>query len=525
MAELQLARATGIEGFEKLLVIKRILPHLARNSDFVRMFLDEARIAATLHHPNIVQVYDIGSHEGDYFFTMEYLHGEDVRTIVKAARTRQTQVPLEHALSIILGVCAALHHAHGAVGLDGAHRGIIHRDVSPQNVIVTFDGAVKLVDFGIAKAARRLTETREGTLKGKLQYMSPEQCMQQPLDPRSDVFAVAIMLWELTVGRQLYSFPSEFEILKAIVETDVTAPRAIVPEYPEALEQIVLKGLRRNRDERYQSAQEMQADLEGFAREQRLAVSPIGLERYMKELFGDRMGAFTAARRGGNAALVEHVMQAIDLRTSPGVDADHTIPDTGRAKRERSDSLLVPRSTRSVAPGRRSRAGLLFALGGLGLLAAGGGLAYTRMHAEHATPPPSVVPVEPKAPSEMASPVIAAPLEPAQPAVIAIALRKDPVEAKVTLDQVAVADDWLRFPDDGHAHTVHVSATNYQPKTLTVDGKSDRTLYVFLKRSPAPVATPAKSPKRPTTPTVHTANHEAPPKQPPPKPLMPALDP
>ena len=197
MAELFLARATGIQGFEKLVVVKRILPEMARDTDYVEMFLEEARLAAGLHHSNIVQVYDIGEDEAAPFFAMEYLHGEDVRTLLRAAALRRARVPVEHALSIAIGVAAGLHHAHEKRDPDGRPLGIVHRDVSPHNVAVTFDGGVKLLDFGVAKTRRRASATRHGTLKGKLGYMSPEQCRGDELDRRSDVFAVAILLWEL----------------------------------------------------------------------------------------------------------------------------------------------------------------------------------------------------------------------------------------------------------------------------------------------------------------------------------------
>ncbi len=505
MAELQLARATGIEGFEKLLVIKRILPHLAANREFVTMFLDEARIAATLHHPNIVQVYDIGSLDGDYFFTMEYLHGEDVRHIFKAARAADREIPLEHALSIILGVCAALHHAHGAVGVDGAHGGIIHRDVSPQNVFVTFEGGVKLVDFGIAKAARRLTETREGTLKGKVQYMSPEQCLQAPLDPRSDVFAVAIMLWELSVGRQLFDQGSEFEILKAIVERDAPAPRQIKANYPEALAGIVMKGLQRNREARYQSAQAMQADLEEFAREHRLAVSPIGLQRYMKDMFGDRVSALVAARQSGDQALVEHLVQAIDQRTSLSVSGA-----------PRNTMSTAPRATRALeAPTVRAPWRTLALVTVLLALGAASLVYRARRHVVF----PAVAPT----PIAMAVPLsVEQPVPPTAPKTIVVALRKDPVEASVTLDGARLIDDWVRFSDDGRSHLVQVSAPGYVAQRMQLDARSERTLYVFLKRANVPVAASKTSAEHKRRPEHVPAQAPAVTK---PKPVMPALDP
>ena len=181
MAEIFLARATGIEGFEKLVVIKRILPHLAGSDEFVSMFLDEARLAASLHHANVAQVYDIGNDDGSYFFAMEYIEGKDVRHIRKQLHRTGGRLPLEHTIGIVLAVAAGLHAAHDKRGRDGRPLNIVHRDVSPSNIIVTFDGGVKLIDFGIAKAAQRQTHTRTGVLKGKSAYMSPEQWTDLPL--------------------------------------------------------------------------------------------------------------------------------------------------------------------------------------------------------------------------------------------------------------------------------------------------------------------------------------------------------
>ena len=496
MAELQLARAVGIEGFEKLVVIKRILPHLSTNRDFVEMFLDEARIAATLHHSNIVQVYDIGSIDGDYFFSMEFLHGEDVRHIMRAAQARERAIPIEHAISIGLGVCAALHYAHSAVGLDGSPSGIVHRDVSPQNAIVTYDGGVKLVDFGIAKAAHRLTETRAGTLKGKVQYMSPEQCLQEPLDARSDVFAAAILLWELTTGQQLFGGTSEFAILKAIVESDATPPSQKVPGYPAQLERIVMKGLRRNRLERYQSAQELQADLEDFAREQRLAVSPIGLARFMRDLFGERINALSAAKQVGGHALVEHVIHTIDLRTDELRESQLRSPASAPARDHTRRARLAaaanaqgrtgPR-TRSLLPhGATSRAWAigaavttLFAVAMALVAVKRAPFARRKLSAPTERAKPGLAPVA--VPPTTSSPPTAAPA-PAQPKPIAVAVRRSPTNARLTLDGAKVDGDWVTFADDGMPHTLRVTAPGYVAQTRALDARSDGTMLLFLKR-------------------------------------------
>jgi post-segregation antitoxin (ccd killing protein) len=321
MAELYLALATGIEGFEKLVVLKRMLPHLARQDELRAMFLDEARLAATLHHPNIAQVFDIGEEDGAYFFAMEFLHGVDLMRLMTAALARGEPVPLARTVTIMAGVCAGLHYAHEQVGPDGAALGIVHRDVSPHNIFVTYDGAVKLCDFGIAKAARRLAVTRTGMLKGKVGYMSPEQCAGQPLDRRADVYAAAVVLWELTAGRQLWSGETEFQIMKAVVEQDPPAPRAVRADCPPELERIVLRGLRRDPAERYQTAQELQLDLEAFARTVGLEVSAVPLAALVRDLFRPEIEAWQDAQRRG-LHLAAHLVErygGTPVDAAPGV--------------------------------------------------------------------------------------------------------------------------------------------------------------------------------------------------------------
>ena len=305
MAEIYLARSRGITGFEKIVVLKRILPQLATQPEFVRMFLDEARLAAALQHPNIVQTYDIGEEGGDYFMAMEYLHGEDVRTLMKTLRAQKRYLKRDHALRIGVDVCAGLHYAHVKTAPDGQPLNIVHRDVSPQNVIVTYEGSVKLLDFGIAKAAGR-GETKYGTLKGKIGYMSPEQCRGEPLDRRSDVFAVSILLYELTVGKRLYRGTSEFEVLKRIVEGTVAPPRSLEPDYPEALEAIVMRGLEKEPHLRWQTTREMGQALEAYAHEARIGLSTMALGSYMEEVFGSKVEAWREAQREGKD-LAQHI--------------------------------------------------------------------------------------------------------------------------------------------------------------------------------------------------------------------------
>ncbi|MBI5479769.1 MAG: serine/threonine protein kinase [Deltaproteobacteria bacterium] len=285
MAEISLACAEGTQGFAKPVVIKRVLHKLVEDPKFVTMFLDEMRIAAALDHSNIVRAYDVGKSEGEYFLAMEFLDGEDLSRILRALAATGQSLPLEHAIGIVCGVCAGLHYAHEKVGLDGKPLGIVHRDVSPENIFVTFDGDVKLLDFGVAKSRQQMLHTDAGVLKGKLRYLSPDQCRDAPLDRRSDIYTVSVVRGELVTQRKLVRGKARSEVLRAIVEEDAPPPSAFEPDFPVELERIVMKGLARDPAQRYQTAQELQLALEGYVRARRLPVSPVALGRTMRELF------------------------------------------------------------------------------------------------------------------------------------------------------------------------------------------------------------------------------------------------
>jgi serine/threonine-protein kinase len=294
MAEIYLALHRSIQGFEKLVVIKRILPQFCQKEKFIQMFLAEARIAATLNHPNIIQIFDVGSVGGDYFIAMEYVNGEDLRSIVGQMRKKAFKsFPLELALGITRGLLKGLGYAHDHKGLDGEPLNIVHRDISPQNTIVTFQGEVKIVDFGIASAALKEmnSESKEesGALRGKFPYMSPEQCRGRDLDRRSDLFSVAIMLFELTTGRRLFKGKNEMETLSKIVEKPYPKPSDLRKDYPPDLERIVMKGLERERDDRYADAREMLEDIEEYIRNHRVKASALEMSRFMEDLFEEKL--------------------------------------------------------------------------------------------------------------------------------------------------------------------------------------------------------------------------------------------
>ncbi len=287
MAELFLVRTTGLKGFEKIVALKRILPQFAGDPEFVKMFLDEARLAAKLDHPNIAHVYDIGRDGSDYFFTMEYVHGEDLRNLMKCA-SAGTGFPLSFAAAIAAGVSAGLHHAHSRVGYDGQPLGLVHRDVSPTNVLISYDGAVKVVDFGVAKAAASSHVTTEGTRKGKFAYMSPEQCRAEPVDPRSDVFAIGILLYEMCTLARAFRGDNEFATMRQIVEGNFVPPSEARPDIPPELERIIMKAMATEPSDRYETARDLQLDLEILARDNKWTTSPAALGDFVREAFGPK---------------------------------------------------------------------------------------------------------------------------------------------------------------------------------------------------------------------------------------------
>jgi serine/threonine protein kinase len=311
MAELYLARTMGIEGFEKLVVVKRILPQYVDNPTFVNMFLNEARLSATLHHPNIAQVYDIGVEDGDYFFSMEYVHGEDLGRLAMSAQENGVPVSFDCALTLVAGLSAGLHYAHEKAGPDGTPLGVVHRDVSPSNVLVSYDGAVKVVDFGIARAGSAPSSTKGG-LKGKIAYMSPEQCKGKvALDRRSDVYSIGTILYELTTGQLPFTDETEYGVLNQIVNTDAPPPRSIVPSYPPALEAVVMRALARDADQRYPTALALQQAIEDFAHENRLRVSPLVLSRLMSTLYPGHLEEWDYARAQGAFFVEQHVVRTL----------------------------------------------------------------------------------------------------------------------------------------------------------------------------------------------------------------------
>jgi TonB family protein len=265
MAELFRARRSGVEGFQKIVAIKKILPHIADNDEFITMLADEAKVAAQLNHPNIVHIYDLGKIEsGGYFIAMEYVEGTDLRTVLRSGRELGMSLPIPLAVYVASKVASALDYAHRRRDSRGEELRIVHRDVSPQNILISHEGEIKLCDFGIAKADRKVSRTESGSLKGKLQYMSPEQAWGKSIDHRSDLFSLGAVLHEMLTGERLFRGDSDMTVLELVRKADVAPPSRINPDVPIALDQLVMKALAREPEDRYGTGSELLRDLESI---------------------------------------------------------------------------------------------------------------------------------------------------------------------------------------------------------------------------------------------------------------------
>jgi serine/threonine protein kinase len=284
MADVFLARDDAPRALARHVVVKRIFPHLARDGQYIGMLLEEARLAALLRHTNIVQVHEAGEHDGQYYIAMEHLHGHDVARLGMRLAATTRRMPLEQILHIVISVCAGLHHAHELRDSDGSPMGVVHRDVSPHNVFVTYDGHVKLVDFGIAKAAFRAHHTQTGVIRGKVGYLAPEQALAQPVDRRADVFSLSVILWELVTGTRLFPGDDPFVTMRKVVENDAPPPSSVRPDVHPSFDRILARGLARDREARYPTARALAEDLESLAREAGAVLSQRTLAELVTEL-------------------------------------------------------------------------------------------------------------------------------------------------------------------------------------------------------------------------------------------------
>lgn len=287
MAEVWRAKTFGAGGFERLVAIKRILPNIAEDEEFISMFLDEAKITVQLNHANIAQIYELNNLSNSYFIAMEYVSGKDLRAVFDRCRKRGEPAPIPLTCYSIAMCCEGLDYAHRAKDRQGRDMSIVHRDVSPQNALISYDGEVKVIDFGIAKAAGKATKTQAGILKGKFGYMSPEQIRGLPLDGRSDIFALGVCLYELLTGERLFVGDSDFSVLEKVRKVEVLPPSHFNRKIPDQLEKIVMKSLAKDVDDRYQHASELAEDLRGFMYQSGNAFARKDLAAFMKATFAE----------------------------------------------------------------------------------------------------------------------------------------------------------------------------------------------------------------------------------------------
>jgi serine/threonine protein kinase len=286
MAEVFRAKAFGVEGFERLVAVKRILPNIAEDKEFIRMFIEEAKLAVQLNHANIAQIYDLGVNDGAYYIALEHVHGRDLRAMFDRCRQLGEPMPVSQACFCVMKVCEGLDYAHNKRDQAGRELHLVHRDVSPQNILISFEGEVKLIDFGIAKAAGKGSKTQAGILKGKFGYMSPEQVRGIPIDRRSDVFSCGIVLYELLTGERLFVGESDFSTLEKVRNVEILPPSTYNRRIPDELERIVLKALAKDPEDRYANAIDLHDELQAFVYTAGEFYSRKDLAGWMKKTFG-----------------------------------------------------------------------------------------------------------------------------------------------------------------------------------------------------------------------------------------------
>ena len=459
MAEIWLARQVGLRGFERLVVVKRIIESLSQDEAFVEMFLDEARIVVQLTHPNIVQVFDLGEHAGAYYIAMEYLAGENLVTVARTAA--KSGLPLDAKASVKIAIAAleGLSHAHNRAGIDGKALNVVHRDVSPHNIVLTWDGQVKLVDFGIARATNRATQTQGHQLKGKFAYMAPEQAQgDSDLDARVDVFAMGVVLWEMVTHKRLFNFDDQIRILKALISDEpIETPHHRSPaDVPIALSNIVMKALEKGLDKRFQSALEFKAALEAWLQSVGGGPTTAELGGLMNRLFKTRI----AERK----ELIENAARG-DLSNSK----------VGEVMKPPTDRSM-PGGTPSGLDGSGNLRLAIAAAGTLLLVAMAGAVSWKVLTQGQANGSPDTT-VE----------VLEAPPEPrVLPATVekssSIAVETEPAGATVTVDGKAAGTAPLTIPEvNAGVHVVEASMPGYSnvKRTVTVSSEGDRLMIVL----------------------------------------------
>jgi serine/threonine protein kinase len=501
MANVYLAVTDAQSGFNKLVVLKALRRELAQESVTLSMFLDEARVAAQLNHPNVVQTYEVGMHDGRHVMVMEYLEGQSLSQIQRQARSRGRELPLPVLLRIVINALEGLQYAHELASYDGSPLDLVHRDVSPQNIFVTYTGHVKVLDFGIAKAASSSSETLTGMIKGKLGYMSPEQLTGNGVDKRADIFSMGCVLWAFATGQKLWHGLPDVQIMRHLLEDDVPSPLSVNPDCDPEFARIIEKTLARDRDDRYATAMELQADLEKLC-------DKLGSQVRQKEI-GMLVAELFSEQRAELRRVVEAQLKLLESNEGSlsGVPVIAVADVTSKSGAE------VPAA--SSAPATRSSRVFWPIIVGLALVA---GAVYVGLG--RLVPPPQPA-------NNVATPA-PAPVQPAGPSRATVRFSVSPPGATLFLDGTELPPGTASkvLPADGSTHSLRAEAKGHAPRSLEFSANGDLTVDISLTpiaQAPAtadaktgPVRAPVRGGRpivaRPVTTAAPAASPAAPPK-------------
>jgi serine/threonine protein kinase len=530
MGVVYLALVRGPGGFNKLFVVKELKAHLAEDASLVSLFLEEARISAKLSHPNVVQTIEVGSDGDRHYIAMEFLDGQALNRLLNRTERAEAAVPLHFHMQILSGMLQGLEYVHDLADFDGRPFGLVHRDVSPHNVFVTYDGQVKLLDFGIAKVLDSSHQTNTGVLKGKIAYMSPEQAGGLPVDRRTDVFAAGVMLFEAVTGKRMWAaLPNDLQILRALTSGEIPKVREARPDVDDVLARIVERATAFDRTVRYATAAEFQVDLDAYQRTLRVErFDPRAIGKFVGELFADE-------RRNIKAIIDEQLRvvrgtagvdpTAIELpRLSPYSGANGTPsataaldPLTAGNSESRERAIRAQTASGVVTGGGTAPRGrwwksralpavvVVAAMSSIGTVA----LRSPRQSVGAGAPPPSRVAVSP-VPAATGARV---PETAAAPAPIQAQITAFPATATISVDDgpPRIGPFAATFVRDGASHTVLIEAPNYESKTLTFAADADRTFDIGLEpRHGATVPRSSHGARVATTPPASTTSASSP---------------
>ncbi len=476
MASVYVGRLSGLAGFQRLVAIKIIHAHLARETAFVQMFLDEARLAAGIHHPNVGEIMEVGEDDGLLFMVGELVMGQSLAEMFRRASHMGIKISDDVSAWIISRVCLGLHAAHELQDHAGRALKLVHRDVSPKNILISYNGSVKLIDFGVAHAQGRLSHTDAGTLKGKIGYMPPEQIMGKKVDRRGDLFSLGVVLYKMVTGRAPFQGESDGERIHKILQGNFKPPRKVMPALDGVLEDIILRAMTTKPEERFSTAAQMTSDLESYLRTRTASVGSLQMADLMKELFEEDIFEF------------QYRLQTAP-KESAGGGEDLLVPGRGaKAGSDQSEPPTAAGTPAAIEHGtirtkRSSNLGLGIGIAGALLAIVAIVLVVIPMISEPDKVAPAVVPpppvAEPEPKIEEKIPVVEEVKPPSK-----ITLDIMPANAVISVDGKAMEKGTteLSFPVDGQRYELKVSAVGYTEEIVTFVSDKDQTVKVHLKR-------------------------------------------